>query len=86
MKKFNFKGVSVQTWARTLVLILALVSQLFVILGKRSEAIDVDQWQEYVTYALTVISSIWAWWKNNSFTDKAQNADKLLNGGDDNGN
>lgn len=86
MKKFNFKGVSVQTWARTLVLILALVSQLCVILGKRSEAIDVDQWQEYVTYALTVISSIWAWWKNNSFTDKAQNADKLLNGGDDNGN
>lgn len=86
MKKFNFKGVSVQTWARTLVLILALVSQLCVILGKRSEAIDVDQWQEYVTYALTVIGSIWAWWKNNSFTDKAQNADKLLNGGDDNGN
>ena len=86
MKKFNFKGVSVQTWARTLVLILALVSQLCVILGKRSEAIDVDQWQEYITYALTVISSIWAWWKNNSFTDKAQNADKLLNGGDDNGN
>ena len=86
MKKFNFKGVSVQTWARTLVLILALVSQLCVILGKRSEAIDVDQWQEYVTYALAVIGSIWAWWKNNSFTDKAQNADKLLNGGDDNGN
>ena len=86
MKKFNFKGVSVQTWARTLVLILALVSQLCVILGKRSEAIDVDQWQEYVTYALTVIGSIWAWWKNNSFTDKAQNADKLLNGGDDNDN
>ena len=86
MKKFNFKGVSVQTWARTLVLILALVSQLCVILGKRSEAIDVDQWQEYVTYALTVIGSSWAWWKNNSFTDKAQNADKLLNGGDDNGN
>ena len=86
MKKFNFKGVSVQTWARTLVLILALVSQLCVILGKRSEAIDVDQWQEYVTYALTVIGSIWAWWKNNSFTDKAQNADKLLNGGEDNGN
>lgn len=86
MKKFNFKGVSVQTWARTLVLILALVSQLCVILGKHSEAIDVDQWQEYVTYALTVIGSIWAWWKNNSFTDKAQNADKLLNGGDDNGN
>lgn len=84
MKKFNFKGVSVQTWARTLVLILALVSQLCVILGKRTEAIDVDQWQEYVTYALTVIGSIWAWWKNNSFTQQAQEADNILNGGSDN--
>ena len=86
MNKINLKGVTVQTWARTIVLLLALVSQLCVILGKRTEAIDIEQWQEYVTYALTVISSIWAWWKNNSFTDKAQNADKLLNGGDDNGN
>jgi len=85
MKKINLKGVTAQTWTRTLVLVLALISQLCVILGKRSEAIDVDQWQEYVTYALTVIGSIWAWWKNNSFTKDAQTADKVLNGGDDNG-
>ena len=85
MKKFNFKGVTVQTWARTLVLLLALISQLLVIVGKRTEAIDIDQWQEYVTYALTVGASVVAWWKNNSFTDKAQTADKALNGGDDNG-
>ena len=84
MKKFNFKGVTVQTWARTLVLLLALVSQFLVIIGKKTEAIDVDQWQEYVTYALTVIGSLWAWWKNNSFTDKAQTADKVLNGADEN--
>lgn len=84
MKKFNFKGVSTQTWARTIVLLLALVSQFLVIIGKKTEAIDVDQWQEYVTYALTVIGSLWAWWKNNSFTDKAQTADKVLNGADEN--
>lgn len=80
MKKINLKGVTVQTWARTIVLLLALVSQLCVILGKRSEAIDVDQWQEYVTYALTVGASIVAWWKNNSFTRKAQDADESLKG------
>lgn len=85
MKKINIKGVTVQTWARTLVLVLALISQLAVILGKRSEAIDIDRWQEYATYILTVIGSIWSWWKNNSFTNKAQEADKVLNGGDDNG-
>lgn len=85
MKKINFKGVTAQTWARTIVLLLALISQLCVILGKSSKAIDVDQWQEYVTYALTVIGSVWAWWKNNSFTKNAQTADNILNGGDDNG-
>lgn len=85
MKKINLKGVTAQTWARTLVLVLALISQLAVILGKRSEAIDIDQWQEYVTYIFTVGASIVAWWKNNSFTNNAQTADNILNGGDDNG-
>lgn len=86
MKKFNFKGVTAQTWARTLVLLLALISQLAVILGKRSEAIDVDQWQEYATYILTVIGSVWSWWKNNSFTGNAQKADKMLRGDENDGN
>lgn len=86
MKKINIKGVTAQTWARTLVLLLALISQLAVILGKRSEAIDIEQWQEYVTYALTVIGSVWAWWKNNSFTGNAQKADKMLRGDETNGN
>lgn len=86
MKKINLKGVSAQTWARTVVLIIALVNQILVIVGKRTGTLDIEQWQEYVTYALTVVGSVWAWWKNNSFTDKAQQADKLLNGGDNNGN
>lgn len=85
MKKINLKGVTVQTWARSIVLLLALVSQLCVILGKRTEAIDIEQWQEYVTYAFTVGASIVAWWKNNSFTKNAQTADDVLHGGDDNG-
>ena len=85
MKKINLKGVTAQTWARTLVLVLALISQLAVILGKRSEAIDIDRWQEYVTYIFTVGASIVAWWKNNSFTKNAQTADNILNGCDDNG-
>ena len=79
MKKINLKGVTAQTWARTAVLLLALISQLAVILGKRSEAIDVDQWQEYVTYIFTVGASIVAWWKNNSFTKNAQVADDVKN-------
>ena len=69
---------------RTIVLIIALIGQLLVILGRKTEAINIDQWTEYVTYAVTAISSVWAWWKNNSFTQKAQEADNILNGGADN--
>ena len=84
MNNFNFKGVKSQTWVRTIVLIIALIGQLLVILGRKTEAINIDQWTEYVTYAVTAISSVWAWWKNNSFTRKAQEADNILNGGSDN--
>ena len=84
MKKLNFKGVTSQTWVRTIVLIIALIGQFLVILGRKTEAINIDQWTEYVTYAVTAISSVWAWWKNNSFTQKAQEADNILNGGADN--
>ena len=83
MKKINLKGVSVQTWTRTVVLLLALVSQLLVVLGKKTEALDISKTTEVVSYIFTAIASVWSWWKNNSFTDKAQEADALLN---DNGN
>jgi SPP1 family holin len=78
MNKINLKGVSTQTWARTVVLLIALVCQLCVILGKTDRTIDVDVWQEYATYALTVIGSVWSWWKNNSFTKAAQKADSIV--------
>lgn len=84
MKKINLKGVTVETWTRTIVLIIALVSQFLVILGKTTKTIDIEQWTVYVSYVLTAIASVWAWWKNNSFTDKAQAADKLLKGETDN--
>ena len=84
MKNINFKGVTSQTWVRTIVLIIALIGQLLVILGRKTEAINIDQWTEYVTYAVTAISSIWAWWKNNSFTQQAQDADNILKGSNEN--
>ena len=86
MKILNFKGVSVQTWTRTVILLLALAGQLCVILGKRNGLLSSDQWQEYAIYALTVISSVWSWWKNNSFTSAAQKADKIMKGEECDGN
>lgn len=78
MRKINLKGVSMQTWVRTLVLILALVNQALVMFGVTDNEVELETWTRYATYAFTVISSIWSWWKNNSFTQKAQQADAVL--------
>ena len=79
MKKLNLKGVSKQTWARTIVLLLALVNQALVMFEVTDRVVELETWTRYVTYALTVISAVWSWWKNNSFTQKAQEADNLIN-------
>lgn len=78
MKKINLKGVSMQTWVRTLVLVLALLNQALVMFGVTDNEVGLETWTQYATYAFTVISSIWSWWKNNSFTQKAQQADAVL--------
>lgn len=79
MKKINLKGVSKQTWVRTIVLVLALVNQALVMFGVTENEVELETWTRYATYIFTVISAIWSWWKNNSFTNKAQEADNLLN-------
>ena len=78
MRKINLKGVSMQTWVRTLVLILALVNQALVMFGVTDNEVELETWTRYATYAFTVISAVWSWWKNNSFTQKAQQADAVL--------
>lgn len=78
MKKINLKGVSLQTWVRTIVLLLALVNQALVIFGISKHNIDLDSWASYASYLFTVVSALWSWWKNNSFTPQAQEADIAL--------
>lgn len=75
MKKLNFSGVTVQTWTRTIVLLLALISQFLVVIGKRTEEIDIDKTTEIINFIFTALASVWCWWKNNSFTKGAQDAD-----------
>ena len=66
------------TIARTVVLVLALVNQVLVMFGINPLPFSDEGIYEAVTALLTVGASIWAWWKNNSFTKAAQEADKYL--------
>ena len=75
MKKINItKG----TLIRTILLVLALINQILVVFGKSPIPIDDDTVTNLISTVWTVIASLISWWKNNSFTKKAIEADKVL--------
>lgn len=70
--------VKTDTIVRTIVLIFALINQALAIFGKDLIPISEDQIYQVVTLIVTIASSVWAWWKNNSFTKNAIQADAVL--------
>jgi len=66
------------TIIRTIVLTVMLLNQILAVFGKSPLPFSDEQVNTFVSTVLTVISSIWAWWKNNSFTKAALKADELL--------
>lgn len=71
-------GVSAGTIARTVCLILALVNQVLVMFDMVPIDLAEDTVYEGVSIVFTVVTALVAWWKNNSFTTKAIEADKVL--------
>ena len=70
--------VKTDTIARTIVLFIALANQVLAIAGKEVFPVTEDQVYQVVTLIATVGASVWAWWKNNSFTKNAIEADNVL--------
>lgn len=72
------KNVKVDTIVRTIVLVIALANQILAIASKDAFPVTEDQVYQGVTLIATVGASVWAWWKNNSFTKQAIKADETL--------
>lgn len=66
------------TIIRTIVLILALLNQSLVLAGMSPLPFDDAELENAVTIIFTVLASLWSWWKNNSVTKNAKEADKYL--------
>lgn len=75
MKNTN---ISSGTIARTIVLIVALVNTLLTAFGKNPLPFSDEEVYAGVSAVITVVVSLVAWWKNNSFTKKAIEADAIL--------
>lgn len=79
-KDINLSGVSPQTWARTIIMILALVNQFLLILGKQAIPYVEEDVYTFISMIASAVSTLWVWWKNNSFSVSAQEGDKVMKG------
>lgn len=66
------------TIVRTVVLFVALVNQVLVMSGMSPLPFEDAEVEMFVSTAFTAVASLVAWWRNNSFTEQAQEADAYL--------
>jgi SPP1 family holin len=71
-------NIKKETIIRTVILAIALINQILTAIGYSVIPIDDDLITELLSLAFTIGASVWAWWKNNSFTKNAIEADKVL--------
>lgn len=72
------KKLDAGTVARTIVLFIALLNQIFAISGIAVLDINENDVYQLVSLLFTVASAVLSWWKNNSFTEEAVEGDKLM--------
>ena len=70
-------NISAGTIARTIILALALVNQVLTATGHSVINISDDTVNTLISTGFTVVTAVVAWWKNNSFTSAAIEADKF---------
>ena len=66
------------TLIRTIILLYALLNQILTITGHSILPIGEEEITTLTSVTFTVVMSLIAWWKNNSFTAEALAADEYL--------
>ncbi len=82
IKKFfaAISGVSVGTWVRLALLLLAFINLTLQSFGVRTIPVDSENVSAGVSIGFAVVCAAVSYWENNSFTQAAQTADKVLRG------
>lgn len=70
--------VETGTIVRTAVLVFALINQALIISGHTVLPFTDEQFGQAVSTVLTIAASLVSWWKNNSFTQAALEADEKM--------
>lgn len=74
----NIGNVKAGTWARLILMVISLVNMALAAAGKAPIPADYNELYTIVSVVFSVLVGISAYWKNNSFTEAAQTADKYL--------
>ena len=72
-------AVTVETKIRTALFFIAWINQIFAFFGAPTLDLDFAQVYGVVSSIIAFAVSIWAWWKNNSFTWSALIGDAAMN-------
>lgn len=66
------------TITRTLILVLTIINSFLAIFGKSPLPIDSETITQVVSFCFTTAAAIVAWYKNNSFSKEAIEADIMM--------
>ncbi|GGH83496.1 SPP1 family holin [Pullulanibacillus pueri] len=69
------KNISKSTIIRTVVLVVMIINQVLAVFHKSPLPFSDEEVENGISTVLTIASAVWAWWKNNSFTKAAIQAD-----------
>lgn len=70
------KTIKKETIIRTIVLIIALINSILTMCNINPLPFSDEQIYQGVSAIVTIAATLWAWWKNNSFTKEAIEADE----------
>lgn len=66
------------TIIRTILMVVALINTILTLTGKNPLPYSNEEIEAAVTVILQVVATLWAWWKNNSFTMAARICDETM--------
>lgn len=72
--------VSTETIIRTIVLFITLINSVLTMTGHNPLPFAEDELYTALSCVATIGATLWAWWKNNSFTSAAIEADGVMKG------
>ena len=71
--------VKKETIIRTVILLITLVNTILIMLGKNPLPFAEEDIYTCLSTLAAAAATLWSWWKNNSFTQRALEADEYMN-------